>query len=153
MLRVVVAEVQRELLKQFGINLAADINAPAILPGVCSPPTLSAADFAAAGLRTLPGSPGVSAFIGESRREFSRRHNLLLWHRFHGRNTLRKLRHDNRLELERRHDPQGNARTRGRGPCATLAEPNLTAISGEAGVLSPVASSLSRSWMPTDRRA
>lgn len=60
MLRVFVAEVQRELLKQFGINLAADINAGNFSLGLLTANALPLT--AAAGLGTLP-VPGVSAAV------------------------------------------------------------------------------------------
>jgi pilus assembly protein CpaC len=57
MLRVVVAEVQRELLKQFGINLAAEINAGNFSWSILTDNALPLT--AAAGLGTLP-IPGIA---------------------------------------------------------------------------------------------
>ncbi len=60
MLRVTVAEVQRSLLKQFGINIAADINAGNFVTSVMTANALPLT--AAAGLGTLP-VPGFNPTI------------------------------------------------------------------------------------------
>ena len=128
MLRVVVAEVQRELLKQFGINLAADINAGNFAWSLLTANSLPLT--AAAGLGTLP-IPGVSSAIGEAAENscagttcfygtgptagtFGNSGTTSAWSSNDV--TIRKA----MRALER----DGLART--------LAEPNLTAISGEA---------------------
>ena len=61
MLKVVVAEVQRELLKQFGINIAADINAGNFTWSLLTPNALPLT--AAAGLGQLP-IPGIGTVPG-----------------------------------------------------------------------------------------
>jgi pilus assembly protein CpaC len=59
MLRVVVAEVQRELLKQFGINLAADINAGNFSWGLLTANALPLTTAAGLGELPIPGIAGV----------------------------------------------------------------------------------------------
>jgi pilus assembly protein CpaC len=130
MLRVTVAEVQRELLKQFGINLAATLNA-----GNFSTQLLTANALpltAAAGLGALPvfgvgtqgveegSSPGCTTVgavcawnEGPADGTFGNSGPVSSWSggNTRVRNALRALERD--------------------GLMRTLAEPNLTAISGE----------------------
>jgi len=126
MLRVTVAEVQRSLLKQFGINLAANVNAGNFITGLMTSNALPLT--AAAGLGTMP-VPGFNASIdpnnlcsgttcfynsGPTPDTFGNsgvngswtggRHNI--------QHAMRALERD--------------------GLVRTLAEPNLTAVSGEA---------------------
>ncbi|MGE3530066.1 MAG: type II and III secretion system protein family protein, partial [Methyloceanibacter sp.] len=125
MLRVVVAEVQRELLKQFGINLAADINAGNFTWSLLTANALPLT--AAAGLGGMP-VPGSSAFVdpdnacagttcfyndGPTSTTFGNSGTTSAWSGQHGgiAKAMRALERD--------------------GLIRTLAEPNLTAISGE----------------------
>jgi pilus assembly protein CpaC len=126
MLRVVVAEVQRSLLKQMGINLAADINAGNFTWRLLTANALPLT--AAAGLGKLP-VPGVSAAVdatnlcagttcfyndGPVSGTFGNSGITGTW--TPGDQTIRKA----LRALERD------------GLVKTLAEPNLTAISGES---------------------
>lgn len=125
MLRVVVAEVQRELLKQFGINLAADINAGNFTWGLLTANALPLTT--AAGLGGLP-IPGISSTVDPSNlcsgvtcfynsgpaNTYGNSGTTSAWSS--GDVQLRKA----MRALERD------------GLVRTLAEPNLTAISGEA---------------------
>jgi pilus assembly protein CpaC len=125
MLRVVVAEVQRELLKQFGINLAADINAGNFTWSLLTANALPLTT--AAGLGALP-VPGVSTILdpknacagttcfynqGPTAGTFGNSGTLTGWSGSDARigKAMRALERD--------------------GLVRTLAEPNLTAISGE----------------------
>lgn len=126
MLKVVVAEVQRELLKQFGINLAADINAGNFTWSLLTANALPLTT--AAGLGALP-VPGVSTAIGEIAEDscaattcfynsgpsgtFGNSGTVTGWSNGDYRigKAMRALERD--------------------GLIRTLAEPNLTAISGE----------------------
>lgn len=123
MLRVVVAEVQRELLKQFGINIAADINAGNFSWSLLTANSLPLT--AAAGLGQLPvpgistdsssGCYGVSCFYngGPATDVFGNSGTVTGWSNGDYRvgKAMRALERD--------------------GLIRTLAEPNLTAISGE----------------------
>jgi pilus assembly protein CpaC len=125
MLRVVVAEVQRELLKQFGINLAADINAGNFTWSLLTANALPLTT--AAGLGSLP-IPGTSSLVdpnnscagttcfynkGPADGTFGNSGTVSNWSNgdYSVGKTLRALERD--------------------GLIRTLAEPNLTAISGE----------------------
>lgn len=124
MLKVVVAEVQRELLKQFGINLAADINAGNFTWSLLTANALPLT--AAAGLGPLP-VPGVSTILDPQNtcagttcfynegpsNTFGNSGTVTNWTGSDARvgKALRALERD--------------------GLIRTLAEPNLTAISGE----------------------
>ncbi|WP_439542218.1 type II and III secretion system protein family protein [Hyphomicrobium sp.] len=124
MLRVVVAEVQRELLKQFGINLAADINAGNFSLGLLTANALPLT--AAAGLGNLP-IPGISTitddknscagttcfYNGGPSGTFGNSGTVSSW----GNGDVRLGKAMRALERD--------------GLIRTLAEPNLTAISGE----------------------
>jgi pilus assembly protein CpaC len=126
MLRVTVAEVQRSLLKQFGINLAADINAGNFVTSVMTSNALPLT--AAAGLGTLP-IPGFNPTIddknmcagvtcmystGPTKDTFGNSGTISNWQGGSQRisQAVRALERD--------------------GLIKTLAEPNLTAVSGEA---------------------
>lgn len=128
MLRVVVAEVQRELLKQFGINLAADINAGNFSWGLLTANALPLTT--AAGLGELP-IPGVSTVLdpentcagttcfyneGPASGTFGNSGTTSGWTSKNGDYRIGKA----MRALERD------------GLIRTLAEPNLTAISGES---------------------
>jgi pilus assembly protein CpaC len=124
MLKVVVAEVQRELLKQFGINLAADINAGNFTWSLLTANALPLTT--AAGLGSLP-VPGISSIIDPKNacsgttcfyndgpnNTFGNSGTTGSWSSSDA--TVRKA----MRALERD------------GLVRTLAEPNLTAISGE----------------------
>lgn len=125
MLRVVVAEVQRELLKQFGVNLAADINAGNFTWSLLTSNALPLTT--AAGLGELP-IPGVSTVVdpdnacagttcfynqGPASGTFGNSGTVSSWS--NGDYSIGKA----MRALERD------------GLIRTLAEPNLTAISGE----------------------
>jgi pilus assembly protein CpaC len=116
MLKVVVAEVQRELLKQFGVNLGASINAGNFVTTLLTENALPLT--AAAGLGTLP-IPGVDNGVVDVYNTgpsgtFGNSGIAGTWNT--GNN---KIAHAIRA-LERD------------GLVRTLAEPNLTAVSGEA---------------------
>jgi pilus assembly protein CpaC len=121
MLKVVVAEVQRELLKQFGINLAADINAGNFTWSLLTANALPLTT--AAGLGSLP-TPGIDgngnlAFYNSGPTTtsgdgtFGNSGTVTGWSNgdYSVAKTMRALERD--------------------GLVRTLAEPNLTAISGE----------------------
>ncbi|HEX2841929.1 type II and III secretion system protein family protein [Hyphomicrobium sp.] len=124
MLKVVVAEVQRELLKQFGINLAADINAGNFTWSLLTANALPLT--AAAGLGSLP-VPGISTTLDEKNtcagttcfynngpnNTFGNSGTVTSW----GNGDYRIGKAMRALERD--------------GLIRTLAEPNLTAISGE----------------------
>jgi len=118
MLRVVVAEVQRELLKQFGVNLAADINAGNFTWSLLTANALPLTT--AAGLGSLPvagidPSDNSLAFYNEgpTAKTFGNSGTTTGWGNGDYRigKTMRALERDGLIRL--------------------LAEPNLTAISGE----------------------
>ena len=123
MLKVVVAEVQRELLKQFGINLAADINAGnftwSLLTANALPLTAAAGlgQLPIPGIGTVPGEPcsGTSCFYNDGPKAgtFGNSGTVTGWSNGDYRvgKAMRALERD--------------------GLIRTLAEPNLTAISGE----------------------
>ncbi len=129
MLKVVVAEVQRELLKQFGINLAADINAGNFTWSLLTANALPLT--AAAGLGTMPifgvstegdpNDPSVACAAGSTcaynrgpvANSFGNSGTLSSW----GNGDYRIGKAMRALERD--------------GLIRTLAEPNLTAISGE----------------------
>jgi pilus assembly protein CpaC len=125
MLRVVVAEVQRSLLKQFGVNLGAVINAGNFRTAVLSENALPLT--AAAGLGGLPipgidiagGAIGVADRLanynpGPAGNVFGNSGIAGKWgtHNYAMTHALRALERD--------------------GLIKTLAEPNLTAVSGES---------------------
>jgi len=123
MLKVVVAEVQRELLKQFGINLAAEINtgnfAWSLLTANSLPLTAAAGlgQLPVPGIDTSSGNPcsGIACFYngGPADKVFGNSGTVTNWSSSDVRlgKALRALERD--------------------GLVRTLAEPNLTAISGE----------------------
>ncbi|MGE0024701.1 MAG: type II and III secretion system protein family protein [Hyphomicrobium sp.] len=125
MLRVVVAEVQRELLKQFGINLAADINAGNFTWSLLTANALPLTAAAGLGGMPIPGSSaivdpdnacaGTTCFYndGPTSTTFGNSGTTSAWSGQHGgiAKAMRALERD--------------------GLVRTLAEPNLTAISGE----------------------
>ena len=124
MLRVVVAEVQRSLLKQFGVNLGAVINAGNFRTAVLSENALPLTAAAGLGGLPIPGidiaggaigvadrlanyNPGPAGTFGNSGLAGKwGTHNYAMTH------ALRALERD--------------------GLIKTLAEPNLTAVSGES---------------------
>lgn len=126
MLRVTVAEVQRSLLKQFGINIAADINAGNFVTSIMTSNALPLT--AAAGLGTMP-VPGFNPKIddknlcagvtcmyatGPKTDTFGNSGTTSNWRSGNQNfsNAMRAMERD--------------------GLVKTLAEPNLTAVSGEA---------------------
>lgn len=126
MLRVVVAEVQRELLKQFGINLAASVNAGNFTWNMLTANALPLTTAAGLGQLPIPGfDPNISAdnacggttcFYNEGPTSdtFGNSGFTSGITGSHGRmqQAIRALERD--------------------GLIRTLAEPNLTAISGES---------------------
>jgi len=124
MLRVVVAEVQRSLMKQFGINLGATINAGSFSTAILTENALPLT--AAAGLGTLPvpGIPTTGDTAGllslynqgpiGAGAPFGNSGSHSFWNV--GGSTITKA----MRALERD------------GLMRTLAEPNLTAVSGES---------------------
>lgn len=124
MLRVVVAEVQRELLKQFGVNLAADINAGNFAWSLLTSNALPLTTAAGLGELPIPGfdqsggtgpCAGVTCFYnsGPTGNTFGNSGTTTGWSNGDYRigKAVRALERD--------------------GLIRTLAEPNLTAISGE----------------------
>lgn len=126
MLRVVVAEVQRELLKQFGVNLAADINAGNFTWSLLTSNALPLTTAAGLGELPIPGAStlvdpenacaGTTCFYnqGPATGTFGNSGTLSGWSNGDYRigKAMRALERD--------------------GLIRTLAEPNLTAISGES---------------------
>ena len=124
MLRVVVAEVQRELLKQFGINLAAQINSGNFAWGLLTANALPLTTAAGLGGLPVPGissvvdpensCAGTTCFYNDGPSDtFGNSGTTTGW--ANGDVRIRKA----MRALERD------------GLVRTLAEPNLTAISGE----------------------
>jgi pilus assembly protein CpaC len=126
MLRVVVAEVQRELLKQFGVNLAADINAGNFAWSLLTSNALPLTAAAGLGNMPIPGfnpdssdaatnsCAGATCFYNDGPKgTFGNSGTTSGWsgNNYRIGNALRALERD--------------------GLIRTLAEPNLTAISGE----------------------
>lgn len=120
MLRVVVAEVQRELLKQFGVNLAADINAGNFSWSLLTANALPLTTAAGLGSLPIPGldpSNNSLAFYnkGPTADTFGNSGTVGGWTSSNGDyrigKAVRALERDGLIRL--------------------LAEPNLTAISGE----------------------
>lgn len=126
MLRVVVAEVQRELLKQFGVNLAADINAGNFSWSLLTANALPLTAAAGLGNMPIPGfnpdssdaatnsCAGTTCFYNQGPNgTFGNSGTTTGWNNGDYRigKALRALERD--------------------GLIRTLAEPNLTAISGE----------------------
>jgi pilus assembly protein CpaC len=124
MLRVVVAEVQRELLKQFGINIAADINAGNFAWSLLTANALPLTTAAGLGALPVPGidmdgsgpCTGVSCFYNDGPNgTFGNSGVAGGWSSSNGDyrigKAVRALERDGLIRL--------------------LAEPNLTAISGE----------------------
>lgn len=122
MLRVVVAEVQRELLKQFGVNIAADINAGNFTWSLLTANALPLTTAAGLGALPVPGiasegpCAGMACFYNEgpTKGTFGNSGTVTGWNNGDYRigKALRALERD--------------------GLVRTLAEPNLTAISGES---------------------
>lgn len=131
MLRVVVAEVQRSLLKQFGINIGAEINAGNFSTSLLTENALPLT--AAAGLGTLPvpalGTAGLAAGAAAS---CTTAGVLCQWNQGPAGNTF------GNSGTSSFYDFNGNRVTKTLralerdGLVKTLAEPNLTAISGES---------------------
>ncbi|WP_291180779.1 type II and III secretion system protein family protein [Hyphomicrobium sp.] len=127
MLRVVVAEVQRELLKQFGVNLAADINAGNVTWSLLTANALPLTTAAGLGGLPVPGynpdigsvgdnsCAGTTCFYNEGPTSgtFGNSGTTSNW----GNGDYRIGKAVRALERD--------------GLIRTLAEPNLTAISGE----------------------
>jgi pilus assembly protein CpaC len=122
MLRVVVAEVQRELLKQFGVNLAADINAGNFTWSLLTANALPLTTAAGLGSLPVPGidtsgggaCAGVSCFYNDGPNgTYGNSGTTTGWSNGDYRlgKAMRALERDGLIRL--------------------LAEPNLTAISGE----------------------
>jgi pilus assembly protein CpaC len=126
MLRVVVAEVQRSLLKQFGINLAADINAGNFTWRILTANALPLTAAAGLGKLPIPGfsadvdpenlCAGTTCFYGDGPTAGTFGNSGVTGSWSPGQQQIRKA----LRALERD------------GLVKTLAEPNLTAISGES---------------------
>ena len=122
MLKVIVAEVQRSMLKQFGINIGADINAGNFVTGILSDNALPLTT--AAGLGNIP----VAGFVGGALSLINdgRIVNDQASFNSSGINTRWSTAGDNPQSIT------GAMRALERtGLVRMLAEPNLTAISGE----------------------
>lgn len=125
MLKIVVAEVQRELLKQFGVNIAADINAGNFAVNILTANALPLTAAAGLGNLPVPGAAGagacatLSCFYNDGPTNsagdttFGNSGVTDAWSSGNNRvgKAIRALERD--------------------GLVRTLAEPNLTAISGE----------------------
>ncbi|MDX2259736.1 MAG: type II and III secretion system protein family protein [Hyphomicrobiaceae bacterium] len=125
MLRVVVAEVQRELLKQFGVNLGAAINSGNFTTSILTENALPLTG--AAGLGTLPfagfGENGFGLFNNVGASEITQNSGI-------GTTWCSSLGADGSCVGQQ---VAGALRALERaGLVRTLAEPNLTAISGES---------------------
>ena len=127
MLQVVVAEVQRSLMKQFGINLGAPINVGQFRTKLLTENALPLT--AAAGLGNAAGARACST---DRRRAAWRGGTLCSWNNGPVGRRLRQLRPHRRLRhaATRRINHAMRALERD-GLIRTLAEPNLTAVSGE----------------------
>jgi pilus assembly protein CpaC len=126
MLRVVVAEVQRSLLKQLGVNLAADINIGNFNWSLLTANTLPLT--AAAGLGTLP-IPGISAAVDPN--------NLCagttcFYNTGPGAGTFGNSGVTGSWSVSDQQIRKAVRALERDGLVKTLAEPNLTAISGES---------------------
>jgi pilus assembly protein CpaC len=125
MLRVTVAEVQRELLKQFGINLAADINAGNFVTTLLTSNALPLT--AAAGLGTLP-IPGFDPKIDPT--------NLCsgttCFYNPGPNGTFSNSGLTGGWKAGSQHIAHAIRALERDGLIRTLAEPNLTAVSGES---------------------
>jgi pilus assembly protein CpaC len=125
MLRVTVAEVQRSMLKQFGINLAASINAGNLALGLMTDNALPLTSAAGLGKLPVPGfnptidatnmCSGVTCFYNTGPTAGTFGNSGLDGGWSSGRQSFRQA----MRMLERN------------GLVKTLAEPNLTAVSGE----------------------
>jgi pilus assembly protein CpaC len=125
MLRVVVAEVQRSLLKQFGVNLGAAINSGNFSATILTENALPLTSAAGLGTLPLPGVATVGAAAGA----------LGLYNR--GPTTAASLPYQNSGAdaIWSSSDTTITKAVRALerdGLIRTLAEPNLTAISGES---------------------
>ncbi len=126
MLRVSVAEVQRDTLKQFGINLGALVNSGNFTTAILSD-------------NALPSVGGGRPRHPARSRSHGRRSQCLqCWGRWHriserrGCHSLRKLRRRHRVAIRQSStSPAFCAPSSAMAWSSTLAEPNLTAVSGE----------------------
>jgi len=125
MLKVVVAEVQRSLLKQFGVNLAADINAGSFVAHLMTANALPLTAAAGLGSMPIPGfnptidpknmCSGVTCMYADGPTKETFGNSGVTSHYSSGHQSVSKA----VRALERD------------GLIKTLAEPNLTAVSGE----------------------
>jgi pilus assembly protein CpaC len=127
MLRVVVAEVQRELLKQFGINLAADINAGNFTWSLLTANALPLTT--AAGLGALP-IPGTSSTIDD--KNLCAGGATCFYNSDPVNNTFGNSGTVSGYSSENYRVGKAMRALERDGLIRTLAEPNLTAISGES---------------------
>jgi pilus assembly protein CpaC len=119
MLKVTVAEVQRSMLKQFGINIGATINSGNFSTSILTDNALPLT--AAAGLGTLP-VPAVVAATGE----------LANWNTGPAEGTFGNSGTSSHYLFGDTHLSKAMRALERNGLIRTLAEPNLTAVSGES---------------------
>ncbi len=126
MLRVTVAEVQRSLMKQFGINIAADINAGNFITSVLTANALPIT--AAAGLGTMP-IPGFNPTIDASN---ACSNITCMYSSGPSAGTFGNSGATSHWSAGGQHISKAIRALERDGLIKTLAEPNLTAVSGES---------------------
>ncbi len=131
MLKVVVAEVQRTLLKQFGINLGAQINASNFSTSILTENALPLT--AAAGLGTLATPAiGTAAAAGAASAPCTTAGVLCSWNAGPDTNTFGNSGVTTDYSFGGSQVTKTLRALERNGLLRTLAEPNLTAVSGEA---------------------
>lgn len=127
MLRVVVAEVQRSLMKQLGINLGAAINAGGFSTTLLTENALPLT--AAAGLGTLP-IPGLNTKV-DDKQACGAAGQMCFYNEGPGANTFGNSGLSGGWGNGKQQISHAIRALERNGLIRTLAEPNLTAISGE----------------------